>query len=188
MPAEDWGVQSTGFVRPTMEEIREDRVLAWRALFGENQPVDPGSINGRYIDFVTEAMNIQFALAEGTYNSRYLSTAGLNAIDLLIEEYGYVRAAATYSTVTLTLTGTPGTLVPALSRVQTDSLDTWITSSGGLIGGGGRVDVSFGARRLVRSPLSRVARGRSSLRSPDGPTPTTRSTPRSARTSRRLPR
>lgn len=155
MPSEDWGVQATGFVRPTLEEIRDDRAASFRAFFGENQPIDPGSINGRLIDWVSEGMNLQFALAEGTYNSRYLSTVGLNGIDLLAEEYGFVRAAATYSSVTLTLGGTPGTVIPALSRVQTDSLDTWITTAGGVIGVGGTVDVPFRAETL--GPVSAVS-------------------------------
>jgi len=145
MPSEDWGVQPTGFVRPTMAELREDRVASFRAKFGDNQPVDPGSINGRFIDWIVEGMNVQYALAEDTYNSRYLSTVGLNAGDLLIEEYGFTRDGPTYSTVVLTLTGTPGTGVPALVRVQSDSLDTWITTAGGIIGGGGTVDVAFRA-------------------------------------------
>ena len=155
MPSEDWGVQATGFVRPTLEEIRDDRAASFRGFFGENQPIDPGSINGRLIDWVSEGMNLQFALSEGTYNSRYLSTVGLNGIDLLAEEYGFVRAAATYSTVTLTLGGTPGTVIPALSRVQTDSLDTWITTAGGVIGVGGTVDVPFRAETL--GPVSAVS-------------------------------
>lgn len=128
-----------------MAELRDDRVAAFRARFGDNQPVDPGSINGRFIDWIVEGLNIQFALAEDTYNSRYLSTVGMNAGDLLIEEYGFVRDGPTYSTVVLTLGGTPGTDIPALVRVRSDSLDTWITTAGGTIGGGGTVDVFFRA-------------------------------------------
>lgn len=143
MAAADWGVQDTGYVMPTLEEVRADRVLAWKALFGDNQPTEPGSVNGRLIDYATETLYLELELGQDAYNSNYLSTVGPAAVDLKIEEYGYTRSPATYSTVTLTITGTPAILIPALSQVQLDSLETWTTVVGGTIGGGGTVDIVF---------------------------------------------
>jgi uncharacterized phage protein gp47/JayE len=82
---------------------------------------------------------------QSLYDAFTVDNAEGVALDNLCLIVGVTRLAATASTVTLTLSGTPGTLIPAGSTVEgggDDDAARWTTDADAVIGGGGTITVS----------------------------------------------
>ncbi|MBK8241693.1 MAG: baseplate J/gp47 family protein [Deltaproteobacteria bacterium] len=141
-----WGLSSTGFYRPRFAEIRTEMAARWRARFGANRNVASDTVDGHFIDIISEAMALTFEGAEAAYTVAFLDTAAGVALDQWAAGQGFVRRAATRSTVTLVLAGTSGTVIPAGSRLRlVDSGELWELVAQATIGGGGTVSAAVQA-------------------------------------------
>lgn len=141
-----WGVESTGYNRPRFNEIRDELESRFRGRFGADRNTDHTTPDGMFIDWAAEAVSLLLEADEGAYNAQFFDTAADASLDLWMADRLFTRRPALASTVTLTLAGTPGTVIPSGSRVRHDgNQSTWETSADATIGGGGTVDVEFSA-------------------------------------------
>ena len=110
-------ISGNGVQIPTYAERLEALVSAYRNIFGSDINLEVSSpdyqllsVFARALDDLTQIILVDFA----SRNPQYASGVGL---DLLLPLHGLVRGGATYSTVPLTLTGTPNAVLPEAPQV-----------------------------------------------------------------------
>jgi len=137
-----FGMTSTGFNRKRLADIKTDIETALKAVFGENIDLEPQSVFGQFVGLMAEGFADQWESQENVYNSQYPDTASDNQLSNVVKLNGLTRLAATKATVTATLSGISGTLVPLGSEMSTSDTGTvFVTLAGATIGGGGTIDV-----------------------------------------------
>lgn len=114
-----YGLTFDGFVSKTLDIIREDLNAALRDAFGNSIDLGDRSIFGQLVGIIAERMAQLWELAEAVNASQDADKATGTALDALSTLTGTFRPAASYSAVTLTLTGTPTTVVPLGSKAST---------------------------------------------------------------------
>lgn len=112
-------ISDVGFTRTRLDERLAALVSEVKAIFGETINVDPDSIDGQTLGIFAEAVSNLDMLAEAVYHSLNPQSATGAALSRLVQLNGIRRQAGQSSTVTLTLTGTGGTIVPVGSRART---------------------------------------------------------------------
>ena len=122
-------IDGTGLHMPTYEERLEGLCEAYRGIFGQDAALEPAVPDYQLLSVFAKALDDASALMLQVYNSRNPAYATGQALDLLLPMYGISRRGATCSTVTLTLTGSAGTVVPAGSSFADTSGRIWKTDS-----------------------------------------------------------
>jgi uncharacterized phage protein gp47/JayE len=128
----------------TLTEIRENMREATEAHSDLGAVVSTGadSIYGMHLDVAAAAIEDCYRLIDDIWASMDPDQAEGVAQDNLNRLRGAVRNPARYSTVTLTLSGTPATVIAAgkISEIPNGGA-RWIHDAAATIGGGGTVDV-----------------------------------------------
>lgn len=112
----DYGLLSTGFVPKTLEIIREEINAELRGSFGVGLDLSDSSALGQIVGILAERYSELWELAETVNSSQDPNKATGTSLDALAVLTGTIRDPATRSEVTLTLTGTPTTVVNTGSR------------------------------------------------------------------------
>lgn len=107
----DRGVTPTGFIAPTLVELKTEVESDWLSEFGANTDLDPNQPDGQLIGIFTDRVAELWEMAQGVYSAQDPDKAGGQAQDALCAVTGSVRDPASRSTVTLTATGTAGTVL-----------------------------------------------------------------------------
>lgn len=118
-----YGLTADGFVPKTLEIIREEINENIRVIYGTSIDLSDSSALGQIVGIFAEREALLWELAEQVNSSQdpdSASGARLHAIGALT---GISPLAATPSTVTLTLTGTPATVIPSGSSASTSSTE-----------------------------------------------------------------
>lgn len=110
------GVDSTGFIQKTLTEIVAAIQTGYRQVYGAGVNVAPSSRVGQRIALFSSSLAEVWELGEAIYHSLDPDSATGAGLDNVLKLNGLARKAATSSTVTLALTGTPATAVPLGKR------------------------------------------------------------------------
>lgn len=116
-----YGLTEDGLIVKTLGIIREELNTRIRDNLGSSMRVDDKSITGQLSGIISEMAALIWELLEAVYNAQDPDKATGASLDALCTLTGTFRPQATYSTVTLTLTGTPTTVIPEGSIATTDS-------------------------------------------------------------------
>lgn len=133
----DYGITETGFKRKRLDLLLQELNDEFRSIFGDNVDLSPQSPDGQVNGVVSESNANLWEIAEEAYNAFNPSAATGEALSSLVQLNGILRKEATFSVVALTLTGTPGTSVPAgslvsdLGQTVTFSTDSTLVLDGG---------------------------------------------------------
>lgn len=139
-----WGVDSTGFVRPTFQEIRDELESRFKGRFGADRNTAHETPDGMFIDWASEMVALLLEAGESAYNAQFFDTVMGASLDLWMADRLFTRRPALASTITLTLAGTPGSVIPAGSRVRhPGNQSSWSLDTDATIGGGGTVTAAF---------------------------------------------
>lgn len=114
----------------TLADNRDQINAAWRAAFGASMDVSDASPDGQQIGIVSEAFALLNELLEAIVSSQDPNKAADAALDAICALTGTKRKGATFSKVTLTLTGIPTTPVPDGSLASTASTGQQFTTAG----------------------------------------------------------
>lgn len=114
-----YGITATGFLPKVLTDIQNDLRTAWRAAFGATALTTPQSVGGQVIDIMSERFAELWEALQTVYSSEDPDNAEEASLEKVCSLTGTVRLLAAYSTVTLTLCGTPATVIPAGSVVST---------------------------------------------------------------------
>ena len=118
-----YGLTTDGLIVKTLSVIRDELNTRLRDAFGASIKLDDRSVFGQISGIVSEIAALVWELAELVNSSQDPDKASGAALDALCLLTGTLRPAASYSTVTGTLTGTPTTIVTSGAIVKTDSTD-----------------------------------------------------------------
>lgn len=158
----DYGISATGFKRKRLDLLLNELNTEVKAIFGDNFNVSPESPDGQINGVISGSNADLWEIAEVSYNAFNPSAASGVVLSNLVQLNGITRLAATPSTVTLTLYGTPGTTIVASSSFSTvDTNDTFLTDEEVVIGSGGSVTVkatadSTGAIQAVSGSITEI--------------------------------
>lgn len=122
------GLTLTGFETQTIADVRDLINTRWREAFGASMDVSDRSPDGQEIGIVSERFALVWEVLEAIVASQDPRAAVGAALDALCALTGTVREPATFSAVTLTLTGTPTVVVPTDSLVSTESTEQQFTT------------------------------------------------------------
>ncbi len=116
-----YGLTSTGFLPKPLTVIRSEINATLQAVFGNSIDVSDKSLLGQLVGIFAEREARAWQLAQQAYIAFDPDAATGPSLDAVAAITGTTRPKATYSTVTLTLTGAPTTVVASGSQVKTAS-------------------------------------------------------------------
>lgn len=119
--ATTYGLTDLGLVIKTLTIIRADLEAAMRAAFGASLKLGDTTLLGQICGIMAERYAELWSLLQAVYASQDPNAATGLSLDNVSAITGTTRPPASYSTVTLTGTGTPSTVVPASTQVETAS-------------------------------------------------------------------
>jgi uncharacterized phage protein gp47/JayE len=134
-----YGVTSSGFVKKPATQIKADLEAAFRARNGDSFDVSTESPAGQIIGLATDLVSEAWDMAEATYAAFSPDGATDVSLDNLCALTGTKRLPATFSTVTATLTGTPGAVISAATFSVAGTGSQFKMDADATIGGGGTV-------------------------------------------------
>lgn len=143
-----FGLLDTGFAVKRREDILTDAraAIAAAPALGANVNTDAESALGQILEIMGGALAEVWEAAEAVYASADPLTATGVALDNVAARYAITREEEHESTVTLTLAGTPGTVIAAGSAVTLQGdRSRWLLDAEATIGGGGTVSADFTA-------------------------------------------
>ncbi len=133
-----FGIDSTGFTLKTLADVLSSIRTKQQALFGAAFAAQldtsvVGQLNGVFANEIADL----WLLAQSVYRSRFPSQATGVTLDYIAAETGVTRLPQTKSTVTLTITGSNGTVVPVgfVVSVATTGARFATTASGTIAAG-----------------------------------------------------
>lgn len=142
-----------------IHSMRQDEILAfiqsiYYGIYGTNIDISTATQDGQFIGSLSEMVSDVCQVAVQVYNARSPAGATGAALARLLQINGLKKKDPAPSTGTITLGGTPGSPIPAGTRIG-NSLPgvnaTFITTVDTAIGGGGTVDV--GIQSTVNGPI-----------------------------------
>ena len=150
-----YGLTATGFLPKTLEIIRDEINEALRFFFGPSLDLENG-ILARLVGILAERYAELWELGEAVNSSQDPDKATQAALGALCLLTGTFRIEAAYSTVILTLTGSPSTVVSAANRASTSTTSAkFITTASATIVAAAAWTIStayaLGARRTNAS-------------------------------------
>ncbi len=139
------GLTSAGFVPKTLAEILEEIETAQKDVLGADLNVGADTVLGQLNGIVSSKLAELWELAQAVHASAYPDGASGISLDRLGALTGADRLVATSTLVTVTCTGTNGTLLPAGRQVSTAAGDVFESLEAATIPVGLSVDVVFQA-------------------------------------------
>lgn len=112
MPDDNWGLNSTGFNRPSYQDILLQLEIRARELFGDKVQLYPQTFLGMLLRLFAWFGDRFFQLTEIVYNSRFVDTAVGQPLYNLGAMMGLRRLSAAKAVGYVTFTGEPMSTVP----------------------------------------------------------------------------
>lgn len=120
--ATQYGLTLEGFVPKQQSVIISEIQASLQQAFGQSINLLPESVFGQLVGVFSEREALLWQLAEAVYQSQYPSGAEGTSVDNLLAYNALKREPATPSRASLELYGTPGTIIPKLSIVQSTAV------------------------------------------------------------------
>jgi uncharacterized phage protein gp47/JayE len=130
-----------GLTIPSYSDIRDDLLSQYRNIYGQTVYLGIDSADYQWISALAAKMSDTMKSAQLAYNARSPLTAIGADLDGIVKLNGIARKIASTSTVVLTLTGTPGAIIPR-GIVRDVNGFLWDLPTQTTIGGGGSVSVT----------------------------------------------
>ena len=138
------GLTPTGFNRKRLVEILADLEAAQKAIFGENIDLNPESRFGQINGVLSEAISDAWEDEDKVYLSFIPASSSKNSLSDLVQLNGITRDDGDNSTVTGTITGTPGLSIPAGNKASVvGTEEVFVTLDTIVIPAGGSIDVAM---------------------------------------------
>ncbi len=149
------GLDSSGYTTKTTEAIKADLESGFRAVFGAAISVIAQSVFGQLIGIVADRLSELWQLGLAIYTGSFREGATGVQLDNIGALTGTYRRAASYTTVSLTLTGTNGTVITAGRLVKQAATGVQFTNDVGGTFSGTSLVLEF--RAFDTGPITAVA-------------------------------
>lgn len=125
-----YGLLPTGFVAPTLQEIKSELEAALRASLGADVDTSAESVLGQLVGLFAQRERTLWELAEATYHARTRAGASYAALTEVARLTGTERRAATKGTVQLNVALSAGTTLPvgSVAAVLGQPTNRWVTT------------------------------------------------------------
>lgn len=143
---------SQGVIVPDTSKVLSDIQDEFKQLFGDNLDVTPETPQGRLIELMARNRSFTIQICAAVSNMLNLGKANGFVLDDLGSLFLISRQPATYTTTTVILTGQAGTVIPAGTRLQTESGDIFINDSEYTIPASGSVQTLYRAEETGPVP------------------------------------
>ncbi len=134
-------LDETGLHIPTYGDRLEALLSSYRAIFGADVNLTESSPDYQLLSVFARALDDFSSLLVDLFASRNPAYASGAALDLLLPLAGLLRSGPTCSTVSVTLTGTPGAVLSGAPRIMDSAGLIWACSSGIHLGDDGTATV-----------------------------------------------
>lgn len=145
-------VQGTGIIVADTTDTLSAIQTQYQTNFGSDIDLTPSTPQGLMISAETLSQQGVAQQAAMIANQINPNIAGGIFLDAIMALMGIERTPATYSTVTVSLTGTPGTILNAGMRVQSTNLDIFVLTTSTTIPTSGTIDAIFQAQQSGAIP------------------------------------
>lgn len=139
-------IDDSGIHAPTYDQILTWLKNKYRGIYGDDAYLDNDSLDGQWLGVLA----LQFSQVNGvciqTYNSFNPKTAGTDALARNVKINGIKKTLATYSTVDITVDGTPGTVITS-GIVGDDNNNRWLLPATVIIPSSGLITVTARAEK-----------------------------------------
>ncbi len=132
-------VTAAGISAPPFATLLSYLESQWQAIYGSDVVLTPDTKDGQFLGILAAAVNDANSAAIAAYQSFSPASAQGAALSTNCRINGIQRMVPTNSTVTLTLTGIAGTVIPAGLVTDTGSGNRWDLPPNVVIGSGGTV-------------------------------------------------
>ena len=112
-------IDATGFIRDRLDTLVANLQAGYRSIYGQDIDVDTDSEDGQLSVIFAEAKSEVLQLLEMVIAARSPAGATGAMLSRLVLLNSIQRNEASYSTANVTYGGTPGTIIPAGSLVDT---------------------------------------------------------------------
>lgn len=130
-----------GVIVPDTSNVLAGTQEEFRELFGQDFNTDPETVQGRIIEMITRSRVFTLQMAAACSNMLNLNRANGFVLDDLGSLFYLERGVATYTYVTVGMSGVPGTVVPEGTRLQNTNGDIFLTTEEvTLVGGNATVE------------------------------------------------
>ncbi|CQR71691.1 Baseplate J-like protein [Sporomusa ovata DSM 2662] len=104
-------IDSAGLHIPTYTDIRDDLIEQAKSIYGQDIYLENDSMDYQYLSVFALKISDTLQAVQLAYNNRSPSTSIGSALDAVVKINGIYRKMASYSTCSVTLMGTSGTLI-----------------------------------------------------------------------------
>ena len=115
-----YGVTESGFVKKTLEEIKDEIEAALRASLGDGINLLSDSVFGQLVGVFADRESSIWDVKQATYAAQYPQSASGQSLDNVCAITGVTRLQPVSTSVPTQLTGTPATLIPAGKILSND--------------------------------------------------------------------
>jgi uncharacterized phage protein gp47/JayE len=161
-----YGIKSTGFVKPTLTDLKKDIGDAYKAIYGTPNLADD-SIIGIRIGIMAKQLADAWETLEATYGAPFPATGDDVTLPQAMDLVGLQMLLASKSIVTCQCSGTNGTVIPAGTQIANENtqevfeLTVQVTiPAGGVVDGifeaaaAGPANVAANAMKTILNPVS----------------------------------
>lgn len=158
-----------GFKRPTQSQILADLQQKTLEKLGYDTNVDENSTIGKILCVMAYFFDKSWEDLEGSYYSSFVSTAKGSSLDRIATLMGVSRELQQHAEVSVTFTGTVGTVIPTGFAISTNDNLVFHTMSNATVGNDGTVavmaeceevgeigNVAAGSITLIVNPIADV--------------------------------
>lgn len=104
-------IDEKGYHMPTYTDIRDELIGQAKRIFGQDLYLGNDSMDYEFISALAKMLYDAYLLGQAVYNSRGPSTSIGTGLDVVVGVNGIKRLQRTNSTASVTLVGTPGTII-----------------------------------------------------------------------------
>lgn len=134
-------ISAAGLSVPSYQDILADNIAQYLKIYGQNQYVKPDSAIYQLLAVLSLKQSDTMKALQYAYNQSSPATAVGAGLDRIVKINGLVRKPYSFSTVGLTVTGTPGTQI--INGIAQDTNgNQWALASPITIPGGGSINVT----------------------------------------------
>jgi uncharacterized phage protein gp47/JayE len=157
-------ITATGIGAPPYATILSYLQTQWQGIFGSDVYLGPDSQEGQFLGILSKAISDANSCAISAYQSFSPATAQYEALSNQVAINGMKRLVASYSTVTVTISGTAGTVIANGVLTDTAGGYRWDLPSSVTIGSNGTVTVTAtcetaGAIQAAPNTVTQIAAG-----------------------------
>ena len=162
-----YGVTSTGFVMPTLDDIVSQVNSSLQGSLGSGLNLIAPSVFATLVGIIADREFALWQAQEAVYNSQYTNTASGQSLDNIAALAGLTRRAATAGTVTLSVNLNAGVTLPSGQIVSAgQNTAQWITTANATNSGGSAANVNVAAQCQTTGPIQAVAGALTTIVSP----------------------